>query len=88
MWELPETGPSNPAENILAKFRHSITDTDYEVSIVPAPPTFVRSLNSNARWFTRKECQKLPLTGLTRKVLRKLAVESAGLPIESKSRGK
>jgi|SRR5580700_2195580 A/G-specific adenine glycosylase len=88
MWELPETGPSNPAENILAKFRHSITDTDYEVSIVPAPPTFVRSLNSNARWFTRKQCQKLPLTGLTRKVLRKLAVESAGLPIESNSRGK
>ena len=33
----------------------------------------VRDLNSDARWFTRKQWQKLALTGLTRKVLRKLA---------------
>ena len=87
MWELPENSPANPAEKALAKFRHSITDTDYEVSVVPASASLLRSLNGNARWFTRKQCQKLPLTGLTRKVLRKLAVESAGPPIESNNRG-
>jgi A/G-specific adenine glycosylase len=88
MWELPETSPANLTEKALAKFRHSITDTDYEVSILPASPALVRSLDGNGRWFTGKQWQKLALTGLTRKVLGKLAVESAGLPIESNNRGK
>jgi len=83
MWELPETSPANLTEKALAKFRHSITDTDYEVSVLPATPALVRILEGNARWFTRKQWQKLALTGLTRKVLRKLAVESAGLGTES-----
>ncbi len=43
----------------------------------PAPPALIRSLDGNARWFTRKQWQKLALTGLTRKILRKLVVESA-----------
>ncbi len=88
MWELPETSPANPAEKALAKFRHSITDTDYEISVVPAPPTLVRSVDGNARWFTRKQWQKLALTGLTRKVLSKLVVESAGLATESNNNRK
>ncbi len=70
MWELPETSPANPTKNLLAKLRHSITDTDYEIFVVPASPSLVRSLNGNARWFTRRQWQKLALTGLTRKVLR------------------
>ena len=57
----------------LAKFRHSITDTDYDVAVLPAPDSLLRNLNGSARWFTRKQWQKLPLTGLTRKVLGKLA---------------
>jgi A/G-specific adenine glycosylase len=83
MWELPETSPANTAEKALAKFRHSITDTDYEISILSASPALVRSLDGNARWFTRKQWQKLALTGLTRKILRKLAVESTNPAIES-----
>jgi A/G-specific adenine glycosylase len=83
MWELPETSPAKLSEEALAKFRHSITDTDYEISILPASPAFIGSLDGSARWFTRKQWQNLALTGLTRKVLRKLAVESADLATES-----
>jgi A/G-specific adenine glycosylase len=72
MWELPEL-PAAPAQDPLAKFRHSITDTDYDVSVISAPPALVRSLDGRARWFTRPQWQKLALTGLTRKILRKLA---------------
>jgi A/G-specific adenine glycosylase len=72
MWELPELAAA-PAQELLAKLRHSITDTDYAVSVVPASANLVESLDGNARWFTPKQRQKLPLTGLTRKVLRKLA---------------
>jgi A/G-specific adenine glycosylase len=72
MWELPELPHASKAEP-LARLRHSITDTDYDVAIVPAPNSPVRNLNGNARWLTRKQWQKLALTGLTRKVLKKLA---------------
>jgi len=72
MWELPEL-PAAPAEEPLAKFRHSITDTDYDVSVVPASANLVQSRDGNARWFTRKQWPKLALTGLTRKMLCKLA---------------
>jgi len=72
MWELPET-PTKSGEEPLAKFRHSITDTDYDVSVVPAPLALQRRLDGKARWFTRRQWEKLALTGLTRKVLRKLA---------------
>jgi A/G-specific adenine glycosylase len=75
MWELPELA-GTPTANPLAKFRHSITDTDYEVSVVPASPALICSLNGDARWFTLKQWQNLALTGLTRKILRKLASES------------
>ena len=87
MWELPEL-PNASTESSrlptivkrrqlwatpLARLRHSITDTDYDVAVLPAPDSLLRNLNGNARWLTRKQWQKLPLTGLTRKVLRKLA---------------
>ena len=72
MWELPQV-PVHLGEETLGRFRHSITDTDYDVSVVSAPPALVSNLEGDARWFTRQQWQKLPLTGLTRKILRKLA---------------
>ncbi len=72
MWELPVLLAATTQEP-LAKLRHSITDTDYDVGIVPAPAALIESLNGAARWFTRPQWQKLALTGLARKVLRKLA---------------
>jgi A/G-specific adenine glycosylase len=76
MWELPEVKEATATDVVLAKFRHSITDTDYEVSVISAADAFVKSLHGNGRWFTRKQWPKLALTGLARKVLRKLAAES------------
>ena len=86
MWELPEASAAGAAESVLAKFRHSITDTDYAVSVVPASHTLVRTLDGSARWFTRTQWRKLPLTGLTCKILRKLAPESTGPSTESNRR--
>ena len=81
MWELPELpgksiglGVPPPLHaNPLAKFRHSITDTDYDVAVLAAPDSLLRKLDGDARWFTHRQWQKLPLTGLTRKILQKLA---------------
>jgi len=72
MWELPEMLTA-PGDEPLATFRHAITDTDYEAAVHRAPDVFVHSLNGNARWYSRKKWEKMALTGLTRKVLRKLA---------------
>ena len=88
MWELPETNPVAATREVLATFRHSITDTDYTVLVVPASPNLVHSLDGNARWFTRKQWQKLALTGLARKVLRKLVVESRDRGKESNNHAK
>ena len=72
MWEIPELPKA--AESLpLAHFRHSITDTDYDVAVFAAPDSVRRYLNGSGGWFTRKQWQKLPLTGLTRKILGKLA---------------
>jgi A/G-specific adenine glycosylase len=83
MWELPETVAANSTEQVLARFRHSITDTDYAVSVVRSSDALVRAFGGNARWFTRKQWTKLALTGLARKVLRKLVPESTQRRIES-----
>ena len=72
MWELPESSNASNAQ-ALATFRHSITDTDYDIAVMPASDRLVGSLNGKARWFTRKQWRKLALTGLTRKILRKLS---------------
>ncbi len=72
MWELPEADSTGHAEEVLAQFRHSITDTDYQVSVVQARPALIQRLNGKGRWFKRDKLERLALTGLTRKVLRKL----------------
>jgi A/G-specific adenine glycosylase len=73
MWELPPVDANSVNGDVpLLKLRHSITNTDYRVAI------FARDADqlgdgANARWVTRKQWQRLPLTGLARKVLRRLA---------------
>jgi A/G-specific adenine glycosylase len=74
MWELPCLSErQHDGHRPVARLRHSITDTDYEVSIVSIS---AESLESDGRWFLRKQWERLPLTGLARKVLRRLVVES------------
>lgn len=63
MWELPEVQP-RPSEKPLFTVRHSITNTDYSVQVVSRPAA------SNAgTWMRVSRLQRLPLTGLTKKIL-------------------
>jgi A/G-specific adenine glycosylase len=69
MWELPlmETGLADKTAPIL-KLRHSITTTDYTI--------FVHAGESHpangGEWHSLRSTKRLPLTGLTRKILERL----------------
>jgi A/G-specific adenine glycosylase len=68
MWELPAaaTGAGKP----LATVRHSITDTDYIIKLFPAQ----NGVNGNGRWLTPQAAEQLPLTGVTRKLLKQAGI--------------
>jgi A/G-specific adenine glycosylase len=67
MWELPQSSPSSEAEQLFS-VKHSITTTDYTVNVV------VRGRSEEGKWVRISRLQALPLTGLTRKILRKAAI--------------
>jgi A/G-specific adenine glycosylase len=87
MWELPAILVSRSHGSVpLARFRHSITDTDYEVSVIAISPDTLQTVEANGGWFVRKQWERLPLTGLARKALRRLLAESGGKTAESNRR--
>jgi A/G-specific adenine glycosylase len=66
MWELPETTSANGTAAAWLTLRHSITVTDYLVHVMQSlPPDGV-----DGRWVKNSQITTLPLTGLTRKILR------------------
>ncbi len=65
MWELPEIPPFDDNDAAILKLRHSITITDYVVSVCQNGYSKV----NGGRWFQQSQLTKLPLTGLTRKIL-------------------
>jgi A/G-specific adenine glycosylase len=68
MWELPEIRFKKRNDIPLFKLRHSITTTDYSVLVFA-----VRNTGSAAgQWVPLRAAERLPLTGLTRKILRML----------------
>ena len=75
MWELPSLDPTAVKISRTFKLRHSITTTDYSVSV------FLDNNSTHARrqgrWVTLRTAEKLPLTGLTRKILRRINAGSA-----------
>jgi A/G-specific adenine glycosylase len=71
MWELPDSSPPTGGQ-LLTTLRHAITDTDYSVVVFAAAPGKLPGSEINARWFTRQQWERLPLTGLARKILRRL----------------
>lgn len=76
MWELPALAPEAVnGEPPLLRVRHSITDTDYRVT-VHATSGASQKAERDVRWFTPAQYERLALTGLTRKILRKIAAES------------
>lgn len=70
MWELPEIPAANGQSSATFTLRHSITVTDYTVRVLrgPAPGP------NQGRWVPKKNIPRLPLTGLTRKILRQAHV--------------
>jgi len=69
MWELPQIEEASKRSKLpLLKLRHAITTTDYTV--------FVHAGNNKKRpadrWIALRSVYRLPLTGLTRKIIRGL----------------
>jgi A/G-specific adenine glycosylase len=67
MWELPKLNYSIRDDEVLFRVRHSITITDYLVSVVGQSGIATK----NGEWIHRGKAHRLPLTGLTKKILRK-----------------
>jgi A/G-specific adenine glycosylase len=65
MWEFPEIADANGTSAWL-NLRHSITVTDYIVRVVRA----TISDHPDGQWVRKSKLDSLPLTGLTRKILR------------------
>lgn len=73
MWELPAIQNGRETRCVpLMQLRHSITTTDYSVFVFPG---CLKHL-PGARWFAIAEASRLPLTGVTRKILHRLRAES------------
>jgi A/G-specific adenine glycosylase len=78
MWELPQTSdPPQPLRNSARwrTFRHSITVTDYTVHVLRNMPPGKAPLLGNrpavkAKWIAIDRIPQIPITGLTRKILR------------------
>ncbi|HEV2697932.1 MAG TPA: A/G-specific adenine glycosylase [Terriglobales bacterium] len=67
MWELPQVlNPAAPNQRLFS-VKHSITITNFTVNVVTG-----RSGRGN--WVQISRLQRLPLTGLARKILRKAAI--------------
>ncbi|HKR82928.1 MAG TPA: hypothetical protein VJS37_02065, partial [Terriglobales bacterium] len=67
MWELPQVTVSRSGE-LLFSVRHSITVTDYTVRVLSS----ARDLEGT--WIKNSRLASLPLTGLTKKILRRAAI--------------
>jgi A/G-specific adenine glycosylase len=67
MWELPLlTHRATQGKIPVLKLRHSITTTDYSILVFSARPT-----GRPGSWIPIKRIDRLPLTGLARKILQK-----------------
>lgn len=70
MWELPEIPVTDGRDAASLTLRHSITVTDYTVRVIPGPVPG----KSRGQWVSKARIPHLPLTGLTRKILRQTQV--------------
>src|SRR5579864_116816 len=68
MWELPEVKWHPSVENRLFSVKHSITITDFTVHVVNG------GKSEPGTWVRISRLGKLPLTGLTRKILRRAEI--------------
>lgn len=67
MWELPEVPVNGVRPEVTLRLRHSITVTDFTIEVSTGkPPAGIRG-----RWVAQAQVDELPLTGLTKKILRR-----------------
>ncbi|HYL95605.1 MAG TPA: A/G-specific adenine glycosylase [Terriglobales bacterium] len=67
MWELPEVAVNGVRPEVTLRLRHSITVTDFTIEVSTGePPAGIRG-----RWVAQAQVEELPLTGLTKKILRR-----------------
>jgi len=69
MWELPALDPPSTGPR-LATVRHSITLTDYTATLV----AHSGRPSGRARWARISRLDRLPLTGVTKKILKKAGI--------------
>jgi A/G-specific adenine glycosylase len=67
MWELPEVPINGVPAEITLRLRHSITITDFTIEVSTGEPP----AGICGRWVTQAQVEELPLTGLTKKILRR-----------------
>lgn len=70
MWELPVSA-GNGNSRVVLNVRHSITDTDYAVTVVSGDAA---DGNTSGQWISIADLEQMPLTGLARKVLKRLKI--------------
>jgi A/G-specific adenine glycosylase len=68
MWELPEYSNGSKRTQPLFSVRHSITVTDYQVRVMALEDPGTTA----GRWVTASRLPSLPLTGLARKILKRV----------------
>ena len=69
MWELPEIEAASKETKLpVLQLRHSITTTDYTVFVHAGK----NKMRHAGRWVPLRSAYRLPLTGLTRKIIREL----------------
>lgn len=75
MWELPMLPPQAEDLQPLLRVRHSITNTNYYVSVYGVPEEAVVLADGIARdWKSSVDLGEIPLTGLARKILMRVGV--------------
>jgi len=83
MWELPHIeAPEADANRLLLSLRHSITTTNYQVSILRFAAEEQSRLprNKARKWIKADALHNLPLTGLARKTLKRLGLLLGNVP--------
>ncbi len=70
MWQLPELDAAPVDGALICKVKHSITVTNYRVSVFAGAENYRHDWGRE--WVQRDRAEELALTGLARKVLRKL----------------
>jgi A/G-specific adenine glycosylase len=77
MFELPEIQSPCPEYSPILRLRHAIMQTNYRVMVCSATQLQAMRLRVSSgepAWFTLEEIRALPLTGLARKILKRVGL--------------